>query len=386
MQTSVIVSDDIDSKDAAKEICEKIKKDGREPAALMLFAGIDHEHQAAIDTFYKAFPNIVLTGGTTDGEMANGEFRQDSLSVCCFWKEPGVNYDVVGIEKVDNANIKTQVDAALKNLVGGLKAPLKLVVQTSGGLNVNSGGVMAAANDIVSKAGGIIVGATTGDQFRFKKTVEFINKKAVNDGASFLLISGNVNTFHDTAFGWKPVGEFHTITKAVNNVIEEIDGKPVVQFYNDLLSIDKGLDNAAFMQAITPFPLAIYDNDENFSLRTPLVRLPDNKILYAGEVRQGAKMKYTKVNKEDLLQGIVTVAEKCKREAKFQPKFAVLFSCTTRCQLLGTDVGREVSNFKKVIGDKVDVIGFYGYGEMAPYAGQRDCHFHNNTLTVTLVG
>jgi hypothetical protein len=49
-------------------------------------------------------------------------------------------------------------------------------------------------------------------------------------------------------------------------------------------------------------------------------------------------------------------------------------------------VNREVGNFKKAMGDNVNVVGFYGYGEMAPFAGKTECHFHNNTLTATVIG
>jgi hypothetical protein len=385
MQTSVFDSIDVDSADAVAEIIGKMKQDGRVPAALYMVAGIDHEHQVIIDAFYKEFPNIVLSGGTTDGEIADGEFHQDSLTVCCFWQSPDIQFTVVGIEKVDNSNIEPQVVSSLGNAVASLKQPLKIVIQTSGGMNVNSQGVMMVADPIVRKAGAILAGGTSGDQFRFKNTVEFINNKAVRDGATFLIISGNVKVHHESTQGWKPVGEFHTVTKSTANIVEQIDDMPVVEFYNRLFKIDKNIDNMGFMQAINPFPLAIYDSEDSYSLRTPLVRTPDNKIAYAGGVPEGAKLKYTRVNKEELLSNVTDCANRVRSNAGFEPNVYMVFSCTTRCHLLGTDVVREVSNFKKAVG-KGNVIGFYAYGELAPYAGGKDCHFHNNTLTTIALG
>jgi hypothetical protein len=44
----------------------------------------------------------------------------------------------------------------------------------------------------------------------------------------------------------------------------------------------------------------------------------------------------------------------------------------------------EIEEVRGAIGVDTKTIGFYSYGEMAPFAGQNDCKLHNQTMTLTL--
>ena len=45
----------------------------------------------------------------------------------------------------------------------------------------------------------------------------------------------------------------------------------------------------------------------------------------------------------------------------------------------------EIEEVSLVMGKDVPITGFYSYGEMAPFAGERNCELHNQTMTLTLI-
>jgi hypothetical protein len=69
------------------------------------------------------------------------------------------------------------------------------------------------------------------------------------------------------------------------------------------------------------------------------------------------------------------------------PEAALIFSCAARKLLLGTRTAEEVGIVREILGDKLPVCGFYGYGEIGPLPGSSDAaSYHNETFVCLLVG
>ena len=46
----------------------------------------------------------------------------------------------------------------------------------------------------------------------------------------------------------------------------------------------------------------------------------------------------------------------------------------------------ELEAISDVLGEDVDLVGFYSYGELAPFSDElMNCHLHNQTLTLTVI-
>ena len=110
---SVFSSEDVDSEDAINEILDEVAKDGREPDTFMIFVGIDHEHQEISKAIYDRFGEVQVIGSTTDGEVSQEGYRQDSISLCCFWKNDKVRFKVCSIENINNDQLNQQIEQAL---------------------------------------------------------------------------------------------------------------------------------------------------------------------------------------------------------------------------------------------------------------------------------
>jgi hypothetical protein len=48
-------------------------------------------------------------------------------------------------------------------------------------------------------------------------------------------------------------------------------------------------------------------------------------------------------------------------------------------------VEEEIEEVQYAVGADVALSGFYSYGEMAPFANNKKCVLHNQTMTLTLI-
>ena len=88
-------------------------------------------------------------------------------------------------------------------------------------------------------------------------------------------------------------------------------------------------------------PFAVFDTDGNYALRGA-IGIQGNAVAFAGNVSEGATVKYTKVTKDDLLH---SVEEWSKKKAvnlgADKDRLNLMISCCVRNQYLGTEVNKE---------------------------------------------
>ena len=69
------------------------------------------------------------------------------------------------------------------------------------------------------------------------------------------------------------------------------------------------------------------------------------------------------------------------------PEAALMFLCSCRRLLLGTRTGEECDVVGSVLGPDIPVIGFYGYGEIAPVGSAGGVSkYHNETFVSLILG
>ena len=70
---------------------------------------------------------------------------------------------------------------------------------------------------------------------------------------------------------------------------------------------------------------------------------------------------------------------------------AIIFNCIARDKVLGLQAQQEIDAMREVLGEGVQMIGFYTYGEQAPIGNQtitevKSCHSEFCNETVVIVG
>jgi hypothetical protein len=163
----------------------------------------------------------------------------------------------------------------------------------------------------------------------------------------------------------------------------EIDNLPATDFYRRFLG----------SQAVpTPeFPLAILDAQGGVeSLRTPIGEheSEEGAINFFSEVRQGVTVRIATADRSAILEGCKTSIQNAfaKYPHGRRPEAAVIFSCSCRRLLLGTRTGEEYEVVRSVLGPDIPIIGFYGYGEIAPAGSADMSKYHNETFVSLILG
>ncbi|MEB3210863.1 MAG: FIST N-terminal domain-containing protein, partial [Leptolyngbyaceae bacterium] len=252
LKVAVGHSTDLESLDAIAEVLAQCQNSlGKEkPNAGILFAAIDFDHKLILQEVLATFPDLILIGGTTDGEMSSVlGFEQDSLTLILFCSDRihiGAGIGTQVSQDVQAATL-TAVDRAKSNSI----EPIQFCIALPESLTTSAVHIVESLQhqlgDRVAVFGGL-----TADQGRFKQTHQFFQDQVYSDAIPILLFSGPVLFSHGIASGWAPIGKRGRITRVVNNIVYEIDGAPALDFYKYYLGP---------LPPSPEYPLAVFTSD-----------------------------------------------------------------------------------------------------------------------------
>lgn len=387
METNLFIviahSIELDSLLAVIELIEscEIQLGNRYPIAGILYAGIDVDHQLVLNKIYEKWPNLQLIGCTTDGEFSSEcEYVEDSMVLTLFVsKETKI---VSGFINNTATDVRKECSQVFYEAVGRLGQTPKLCILLSDVFKINGETVMEQLTSLTE--GKLpIVGGISADSWRFNESKQFCNKISSSDISSFLLLAGEFNFSFGIDSGWEAIGEMGTITKSEGNVIYEIDHKPALKFYSDILGEN--------VKPTLELPIAVYDEEGDFQFMRSTFENYDNNIgsvTYLGNVPADYKVRITMVNRESILLGTKSSINHAVRTfpSNASPVIALCFTCSSRRILLGTRTIDEYEIVRKKFEKNVKFVGFYSYGEFCPNSNKLTNKFHNETFAVVLLG
>jgi|KBSSwiStaDraftv2_1062776.scaffolds.fasta_scaffold198772_2 hypothetical protein len=337
-------------------------------------------HPAPLDTITAAYPNSVVVGCSTAGEIVGTRLADHSLSIA-----------IVRFDRTDLALASAEVrhsedsyEAAL-SIARQLKRPdLRGILVLSDGLNINGSelarGFRTALPSDVSVTGGL-----AGDGSRFSQTWVLSRGRT---GERIVVAVGfygdHVQIGHGSQGGWDIFGPERLVTRSENNVLYELDGKPALELYKRYLG-----DRAnALPAAALLFPLALRtsEHDTEPIVRTILaVDESQQSMTFAGEIPEGSRARLMHANLDRLVQGASHAATGGARMATDESTLAIAISCVGRRLVLGERTEEEIEATLDALPDGSHQVGFYSYGELCPQNGASCCELHNQTMTITTI-
>jgi hypothetical protein len=78
-------------------------------------------------------------------------------------------------------------------------------------------------------------GGAAGDNFAWRQTYQYCDDEVVSDGVAYALLSGEAQAAWAISHGCIPIGSERIVTRCQGNVIQEIDGKPVLEVIKEYL-------------------------------------------------------------------------------------------------------------------------------------------------------
>ena len=287
--------------------------------------------------------------------------------------------------------IEDTYQKAYKNLKeqNAAAEPKMVICITSIMESINSDSILAKVSDLCGNLP--VFGFNAGDDFEFCKQQVYLDGEAGGDRLAILLLSGNVRPMFQTAhLAGKQALEKRLVTKAYDNVICEIEGKPAYDYIKGFPFIDsetKTLFNYQFFVEMSsdafndgiPVSRALNSYNKETGEITCFANVPENSyigLLYCdgNDVAHTSEM------------GIKEFMDKLKKESgDYEYSTVLIATCSLRNMFLADMKETEGNLVKELFPSSLTVSGMYAFGEIAPTSIQDNKavnRFHNATFTL----
>jgi hypothetical protein len=351
-----------------------------ERTLVLVFASPEFDTKIApLEAIAAAHPRSVVVGCSTAGEIVGTRLTDHSLSIA------SVRFDRTDLA-LATAQVRQSEDsyAAAISIARQLARPdLRGILVLSDGLHINGSelarGFRAALPPDVAVTGGL-----AGDGSRFARTWVLSRGRP---GERIVVAVGfygdHVQIGHGSHGGWDIFGPERLVTRAQNNVLYELDGKPALELYKRYL----GDRASALPAAALLFPLALRtgDTDAEPIVRTVLaIDEAEQSMTFAGDLPEGSRARLMHANLDRLVHGASQAASGCARIAE-DSMLAIAISCVGRRLVLGERTEEEIEATLDALPAGSHQVGFYSYGELCPQNGSSCCELHNQTMTITTI-
>lgn len=199
-----------------------------------------------------------------------------------------------------------------------------------------------------------------------------------DSGLTGVMFEPEVGVVTSLSQGCGPIGEMHTMTRAVNNYIFELDGKPALEVLKhdvgDVLARD--LRRAAgFIHAALP----VTGSDTGDYVVRNLIGIDDSEgiVAIAETVEVGDRVMFVSRDSNAAAKDFQSMLEKLAARAAGKAKGALFISCIARGPNMFGGRGTELKMIRDAIG-AVPLVGIYANGEIS------NSRFYGYTGVLTL--
>lgn len=328
------------------------------------------------ETAKARFPNADIVMCSTAGEILNDEiYENKAVAAALNFKNSTTRAISVNI-----ANFSTSFDAGQQLAKTLTNKDLKYIMVFSDGSLINGSELVKGINFKVENQV-IVSGGLAGDGAQFESTLVGLNKQPKEGEIVAIGFYGkDLWVSCGSQSGWEPFGLEKRITKSNKNVLYELEDQNALEIYKKYLGAEKdNLPSSALL-----FPLSIIiPGSKQAIIRTILsIDEEEKSMTFAGDMPEGSVVRFMASTHEKLVDAAYKAATVSKIEGQI-PSFALLVSCIGRKLVMGPKAADEILAVKKGFHEQTKLLGFYSYGEIAPFRNESNCQLHNQTMTIT---
>ena len=312
---------------------------------IQVFSGVldKTKLQPVLDLLLLKLPNAHIIGASTSGEIADARMHDNTITIsfATFEKTSIETYYTPNVDFEGGKKIATEVIAADTKAIICLSESLKSDPQ-----NFFKG--FESVNDEI-----IIAGGNAGDNENFKETFVIKDAKIYDEGIVLCALNSDELIVHNQyTLNWTPIGSELTVTKATNNIVYEINNRPILEVYKYYFGndIENNLPNS-----IVDFPLLKNENGTDVA-RSLIALLEDKSFLFAGHFSVGDKVRFAMGNIDEVLQNAHTFS----KAVSANPSEGIfIYSCSVRRNFLKKELNNEFRLLERI----APCSGFFTYGE-----------------------
>lgn len=327
------------------------------------------------------YPKAHILSCSTAGEIIGSDVTDEALSVTAMaWDKTTLRTAVRTVTRAEESY------GAGKELAADLP-PEGLVhaMVFADGQRVNGTGLVRGLVEMLPKRVAV-TGGLVGDGAEFKRTVIGLDMPPEEGKIVLIGFYGPaLKVGYGSLGGWDPFGPERLITRATDNVLYELDGKPALALYKEYLG-EQAKDLPA-SGLLFPLQLRLHGEKGEEPVTRTLLNIDEKEqsLIFAGDMPEGTYARLMKANFDRLIDGAAGAGSmSAEAFGKTTPELAILISCVGRKLVLKDRVEEEIEAVRDAIGRDAAVCGFYSYGEISPVAAtEKQCQLHNQTMTIT---
>jgi hypothetical protein len=244
-----------------------------------------------------------------------------------------------------------------------------------------------------------VFGGVATDHYDLKYQKTFHNGTAYDGGLVFVLFSGNICPVFamEHEFSGKTEGKA-VITKSCGNQVERVGDRSFLEYITSMSPVPD-VDSVIFHFQSTPFVMEMpdYDTEEQ-----PIVRALatiDRETGAGGflsDMPEGSALSISILQRDNLRGSCESTLSRLVNRMRENPDYSystvLVNTCNARHLMMGDKKDMEaniVSSELAGLGPSLNVVGYYGFGEMCPTAiseqGDATNRFHNVSFAVCAI-
>lgn len=382
-----------DSFEAGKMVAQEAsQKMGSSPLHLVvLFCATRYEYAAVMRGIRSIVgEDVPLIGCTTAGQFTSEGVSRGGVTCALISSDTHLFFPGIGTQlKADTIQAIENASRTFPKDVEGF--PHQSAILLIDGLAGKGEEAVVAA---VSVLGPLVqfAGGTAADDLNFKETYVFNNGEAFTDAVSLCLITSRLPIVISVKHGHHPLSPPLRITKARDNVLYELDGKPALQVWKDFLRgplKEEGIDIDAISlsdlssKVFLKYEAGLMAGEDDYKIRFPASCNPDGSFNFVCSMMEGSVIKIMTSEQEDQIESARQAVKMALQASQgVELAGALIFDCVCHSMILQ-------ENFPKVVEAKQELFGelpFMGcetYGEIAMEMGEFS-GFHNTTTVIML--
>ena len=192
-----------------------------------------------------------------------------------------------------------------------------------------------------------------------------IANRVVEGGLSGVLMTPEVTTTVGITQGCLPLGPARQITKAIGNVVLEIEGRPALDvFRSDIGELHSRDIHRAAKQIFVGFPLDANDGGEYIVRYIVDVDVERKSLVVSQTIAPGNSILFCRRDTQSATADLERMLKRLKLKSGGRPRGGLYFNCIARGpSMFGPDF-EEVEMIRDFLGD-FPLVGFCGNGEIS---------------------
>jgi hypothetical protein len=380
MKASVVSSDARDSATAGNYLATEVLNSlSRPPAALVVFAAPQHDHQALLLAVRKELPDTIVVGASSAGEFTNVTSGQGLACAMGL-----VGDDVVFSCSVGH-NLATNAAAAARQIVSRFtptpagRFPFRSALVLADAL-AGHADILVDQLTLATAGQYQFFGGGAGDNAQFQKTTVFCGEEVLSDAAVALEILSSKPLGVGVSHGWRPASRAYRVTASEGMRVISLDGFPAIEAFEEHAE-----ESHLTLDRKDPLPFFLHniigvDSGPEHRLRVPLAVDDEGAVICAAEVPLGSIVRIMRTSTESAVSAAKQAANAALVALGGPPAAALFFDCVATRLRMGDEFGAELSSLQQRLSE-VPLTGCNTHGQIARAEGQFS-GFHNCTAVV----